>query len=306
MSKKFVNVIFALLLMLFGLNFATASAQDKPKVTVTTSFLADMVREIAGDAVNLEMIMPAGSDPHLYQPKAQDVQKITDADLVLYHGLHFEGKMIDVLEQSGVAVTKDFPKDAIGEMEEDGVMEVDPHFWFDIDLYKQAVETASTVLQEKFPNLKDQFANNTADYLIKLDELKTWVADQLSALPEDKRFLVTPHDAFNYFARANKFTVYAPQGVSTDSEVSNQKIGETVDFIIENQIPAIFVESTTNPERMQKLQEAVKAKGGSVEVVMGEDEALLSDSLAPAGENGDTYLSMYQHNINLIVKYLTK
>ncbi|MFK8242629.1 MULTISPECIES: zinc ABC transporter substrate-binding protein [unclassified Facklamia] len=306
MFKKSFKIIATLLCALSIIPFATGFATEKPTVTVTTTFLADMVHELAGDAVNIETLMPAGSDPHLYQPKAQDVQKISKADLVLYHGLHFEGKMVEILEKYGQAVTKDFDKDSINQMEEDNTSVVDPHFWFDVNLYKQATQTASDVLQEKYPDLKDQIAKNTTAYLAKLDELDEWIKKELGTLSEDQHYLVTPHDAFNYFARSYSFTVYAPQGVSTNSEVSNQQIGETVDFIIEHKIPAIFVESTTNPERMKKLQEAVKAKGGNVAVVNGEDEALFSDSLAPAGQNGDTYISMYQHNINVIVKYLSQ
>lgn len=302
------RIIFSILSFVIGLGLwsPVVSANEKPKVTVTTSFLADMVQNIAGDEVELELLIPAGSDPHLYQPKAQDLNKISTADIVLYHGLHFEGKMVDVLEQYGVAVTKDFKENQIGEMEEDGQKEVDPHFWFDIDLYKQATITASNALQEKFPELKETFERNTEQYLNELDQLKSWVATELEKLPVEQRNLVTPHDAFNYFAKSNDFVVYAPQGVSTDSEVSNQQISETVDFIIDNKVPAIFVESTTNPDRMKKLQEAVKAKGGSVEVVMNEDEALFSDSLAPAGQPGDNYIAMYQHNIKVIIQHLAK
>lgn len=303
--KKFIISLLSFILGMV-LFIPAISANEKPKVTVTTSFLADMVHEIGGNELEIELLIPAGSDPHLYQPKAQDLEKISTADIVLYHGLHFEGKMVDVLEEYGVAVTKDFKANQIGEMEENGQKQIDPHFWFDIDLYKQATLTASKALQEQFPELKDTFTNNTEQYLNELDTLKSWVATELEKLPIEQRNLVTPHDAFNYFAKSNDFVVYAPQGVSTDSEVSNQQIAETVDFIIQNKVPAIFVESTTNPDRMKKLQEAVKAKGGSVEVVMSEDEALFSDSLAPAGEHGDSYVEMYQHNINVIIQHLTE
>ena len=175
------RIIFSILSFVIGLGLwiPVVSANEKPKVTVTTSFLADMVQNIAGDEVELELLIPAGSDPHLYQPKAQDLNKISTADIVLYHGLHFEGKMVDVLEQYGVAVTKDFKENQIGEMEKDGQKEVDPHFWFDIDLYKHATITASNALQEKFPELKETIERNTEQYLNELDQLKSWVATEL-------------------------------------------------------------------------------------------------------------------------------
>ncbi|MGT2828413.1 metal ABC transporter solute-binding protein, Zn/Mn family [Streptococcus hillyeri] len=282
----------------------TKTAKEKPVVTVTTSFLDDMVNELAGDLVERQLIIPAGEDPHLYTAKSSDLKKLQEADLVLYHGLHFEGKMIEALEEKGSAVTRNFTKGEIGTMEEDGEDVVDPHFWFDVDLYQKAVEAASDDLQELLPNKKEVIEKNEKAYLTELDELDKWNKEQLSLVPEKSRYLVTPHDAFNYFANRYGFTLYAPQGVSTESEVANSDMIKTVDLIIDHNIKAIFTESTTNPERMKKLQEAVKAKGGSVEVVTGEHKELFSDSLAPAGEKGDTYVDMYKHNIKLIVDYL--
>ena len=111
------------------------AADTKKTVTVTTSFLQDMTKQLAGDYVNIELIIPAGEDPHLYVAQPADLEKIKKADLLLYHGLHFEGKMAEVLEKKGVAVTKNFADANINYMEEDGKKIVDPHFWFDVALY---------------------------------------------------------------------------------------------------------------------------------------------------------------------------
>lgn len=309
MFKKFLAG-FALLASCFAL-FACQSKSggekktaDKPSVTVTTSFLYDMVYQLAGDSVKRELIIPAGEDPHLYVAKSSDLKKLQKADLVLYHGLHFEGKMVEALEKTGVAVAKNFPKDKIGTMDEDGEKVVDPHFWFDISLYQSAVEVASEELQKVVPDKADDIKAKTKKYLAELDDLDAWVKESLKDIPKESRYLVTPHDAFNYFARRYDFTLYAPQGVSTDSEVANSDMIDTVNLIIKHKVKAIFTESTTNPERMKKLQEAVAAKGGKVEVVTGEGKELFSDSLAPEGEDGDTYIDMYKHNVNLMMKYL--
>lgn len=275
-----------------------------PVVTVTTSFLNDMVKQLAGDYVNRDLIIPAGEDPHLYVAKSSDLKKLQEADLVLYHGLHFEGKMVDALEAKGTAVTKGFSKKDVGTMDEDGEKVVDPHFWFDIDLYKKAVKEASKELKDLVPEHRSDIAKNTKEYLAELDDLDQWNKKSLSVIPKESRYLVTPHDAFNYFARRYDFTLYAPQGVSTDSEVANSDMMETVNLIKEHKIKAIFTESTTNPERMKKLQEAVAAKGGNVAVVTGEGKELFSDSLAPEGQDGDSYIDMYKHNTNLIVESL--
>ncbi|BBA93529.1 MULTISPECIES: metal ABC transporter solute-binding protein, Zn/Mn family [Streptococcus] len=306
MKKIFLS--FALLLSLIGLGACRSSqtqeGSSKPRVAVTTSFLNDMVHQLAGDEVERDLLIPAGEDPHLYVAKSSDLSKLQKANLVLYHGLHFEGKMVEALEKSGVAVSKNFDKKDLNTMDEDGEKIVDPHFWFSIPLYKSAVAVASEELQKLVPKKADLIKKNTEKYLAQLDDLHKWIEKELSVIPADRRYLVTPHDAFNYFASSYGFTLFAPQGVSTDSEVANSDMIETVNLIIKHKIKAIFTESTTNPERMKKLQEAVKAKGGQVEVVSGEGKELFSDSLAPEGEAGDTFIDMYKHNIKLIVEHL--
>lgn len=274
------------------------------KVTVTTSFLEDMVHVLAPEAA-VTLIIPAGEDPHTYEAKPEDTGKLDNADLVLYHGLHFEGKMIDLLEaMNGKAVSAGFSDSDIGVMEEDGETILDPHFWFDIDLYKRAVQNAAGYLKEAMPDSASDIDMNCAAYLASLDELDEYNRNRLAEIPNGSRILVTPHDAFNYFSRRYGMEVKAPQGVSTDAELSNQEMAETADYIVANKIKAIFAESTTDPARMEKLKESCAEKGFEVEVVSGEGKELFSDSLAPKGQAGDTYLDMYKHNIDLIVDHL--
>ena len=283
---------------------AKKQGDEKKIVTVTTSFLYDMVDNLVGDKVDRELIIPAGEDPHLYTAKPQDLEKIKKADLLLYHGLHFEGKMVDVLEKKGSAVSRTFKKEDIGEMEEGEKVVVDPHFWFNINLYKEATRNAAEDLEKLLPEEKENIEKNLKDYLAKLDDLDKENKEKINSIPESSRFLITPHDAFNYFSRAYNIPVKAPQGVSTDSEVANKDIEDTVNFIVKNKIKAIFAESTTDPMRMEKLKEAVNAKGFDVEVVSGQGKELFSDSLAPEGQAGDSYIDMYKHNVDLIVENL--
>lgn len=279
-------------------------SKEKKVVTVTTSFLYDMVYNLVGDKVDRELIIPAGEDPHLYTAKPQDLEKIKKADLLLYHGLHFEGKMVDVLEKRGSAVARSFKKEDVGEMEQDGEVVVDPHFWFNINLYKEATRNAAEDLEKLLPDEKENIEKNLKDYLAKLDDLDKENKEKINSIPESSRYLITPHDAFNYFSRAYNIPVKAPQGVSTDSEVANKDIEDTVNFIVKNKIKAIFAESTTDPMRMEKLKEVVNAKGFDVEVVSGQGKELFSDSLAPEGQAGDSYIDMYKHNVDLIVENL--
>ncbi|MGX7144940.1 metal ABC transporter solute-binding protein, Zn/Mn family [Facklamia languida] len=300
--KKFV--VFVVALGLFGGSNWVHAAEAKPKVTVTTTFLQDMVKVLAGDLVEVDLIIPAGEDPHRYTTKPKDLEKLTQADLVLYHGLHFEGRMIDLLEPIGHAVSQSFTDQEIGQMDEDGESVVDPHFWFDIPLYKKACEEASQALKEVLPDSADTIDANLQAYLKELDQLDQEVKEKIQAIPEEGRYLITPHDAFNYFSRRYDIPVKAPQGVSTDSEVSNKDIQDTVQFIVDHKIKAIFAESTTDPERMAKLQEACKTQGFDVQVVSGEDQELFSDSLASPGKKGDTFLEMFRHNADLIYDHL--
>ncbi|WP_394268339.1 metal ABC transporter solute-binding protein, Zn/Mn family [Anaerococcus nagyae] len=285
----------------------TKEVTDKKAITVTTTFIADMVNELIGDKADIELIIPAGEDPHLYVAKPEDLKKLKEADLVLYHGLHFEGKMVDALEAVGYPITETFDKKDIGQMDEDGETIVDPHFWFDIDLYKEAFTNTANKLKELYKNdekMQDLIDTNCKKYLAKLDDLNTYVVDRLNELPEDKRYLITPHDAFNYFSRKYDISVMAPQGVSTDSELSNKDLEDTASFIADKKIKAIFAESTTNPERMQKLADIVKSKGFETKVVGGEGQELYSDSLSAKSGEADTYIKMYKHNIDLMVDNL--
>ena len=134
---------------------------DKLNVVVTTSFLEDMVNVLVGDKVDTQLIIPAGEDPHTYEAKPEDNTKLQNADLVLYHGLHFEGKMVELLESIGaVSVSQNFDESKVGRMEENGETIIDPHFWFDIDLYKQATQDAAKALEDKLPDLKDDIEEN--------------------------------------------------------------------------------------------------------------------------------------------------
>ena len=278
---------------------------DKLNVVVTTSFLEDMVNVLVGDKVDTQLIIPAGEDPHTYEAKPEDNTKLQNADLVLYHGLHFEGKMVELLESIGaVSVSQNFDESKVGRMEENGETIIDPHFWFDIDLYKQATQEAAKALEDKLPDLKDEIEENLQAYLKKLDELDAYNREQLNQIPADHRILITPNDAFNNFSRRYDITVKAPQGVSTDAELSNSDMAETAAYIVEHQVKAIFAETTTDPARMEKLKESCKAKGFDVTVVGGEGKELFSDSLAPKGQPGDTYIDMYRFNVDLIVSNL--
>ncbi len=304
MKRIILLITIAVLLASCG-NANESAADGRPQIAVTTTFLYDIVSVLEADVdhFNVSLIIPAGEDPHVYQPKASDLIKINESDFIMYQGLNFEGRMIDLLE-TGIPVADDLDTSSLETMEDAGDIEVDPHFWFNIGLYKEAVTNVLNVLIEKHPEGEAQYRENMDAYFAELDTLDGYIEERIGEIPEASRIVITPHDAFGYLAASYDIEVHAPQGFSTDSEVSNNQIQATANLIVENDINAIFLESTTNPDRMTRLQEIVRSAGGDVEVVSGDGEALLSDSLAPAGETGDTYIDMYKHNIDTIVDNL--
>ncbi|RPF54799.1 metal ABC transporter solute-binding protein, Zn/Mn family [Abyssicoccus albus] len=308
MKKKiYLSIGVALMALIFAAcssNTEAGKDKNKPELVVTTTFLNDMVAvlEEGVEAFNTELIIPAGEDPHVYEPKASDLRALNEADVILYHGLNFEGRMTDVLNE-GVSVTENFDTGTLEEMGYEEEIVVDPHFWFNLDLYKQAFERVKDTLIENNPEGEEQYEKNYEAYIAELNELDQYIENRIQEIPAESRILVTPHDAFGYLSTAYDMEVHAPQGISTDSEVSNNQIQKTADIIVDNNVKAIFVETTTNPDRMRRIQEVVASQGGEVELV-GEGNELLSDSLAKEGENGDTFLSMYRHNIDIIVEHL--
>lgn len=301
---KLIKVLTLLILSLIISPYSIAYGQEKPNVTVTTSFIYDIVKKITADTVSIELIIPAGSDPHLYTPLAGDLDKILNADIILYHGFHFEAQMAEVLTDYGYAATENFDSEAL--IYVDGGQDVDPHYWFNLDLYKQSVEEITRVLTEEIPENQELYHNNAQRYLDELDELNQWAEERVGELALENRILVTPHDAFTYFAEAFDFQVYAPQGISTQSEVSNDQIIQTVNFVVENEVPALFMDTTSNPQTLNKLKEGIAEKRFEVVIVAGQGSELYSDSLAPIGQENDNFIEMFQHNMNLIIDNLTK
>jgi hypothetical protein len=184
--------------------------------------VADLVRNVGGERVNVESLMGPGVDPHLYKASAGDVRRLEGADVIFYNGLHLEAGMAVVLERMGeqrntVAVTRYRSSQLMAPPEFAG--NYDPHVWFDVSMWMQAVETVRDVLIEIDPQGADIYQQNTENYLAELEALHGYIQEQAGRIPEEMRVLITAHDAFNYFGRAYGFEVRGLQGISTASEV---------------------------------------------------------------------------------------
>ncbi len=274
------------------------------KVVCTIGMITDAVRIIGGDHVDVTAMMGPGVDPHLYKPTMNDVKAIRASQVVFYGGLHLEAKMGDLLEDMSSrkvtkAVTDTIPKDRLTSPPEFDNQH-DPHVWFDVTLWIYAVEVIRDTLSKEDPEHAKIYQANAADYLNKLADLHTYVATQAKRIPKNKRVLVTAHDAFGYFGRQYDFEVKGLQGISTVAEAGIKDVQEIVNFIVENKIPAVFIESSVPKRNIEAVQKAAEDKGWNLKIG-GE---LFSDAMGDWDTDEGTYIGMVRHNIDTIVNAL--
>jgi manganese/zinc/iron transport system substrate-binding protein len=302
------SILLGLALFAIGCTQIDTKGEVQPgvrmKVVTTTSILKDAVQNIIGDAADVESIMGSGVDPHLYKATQGDLQKLTDADMIIYNGLHLEGKMGEVMEKLArqktvVAGTAGIPNDQLRRSPQFRDSQ-DPHVWFDVQLWQQVVKHLSQELQKKDPTNASAYQQNTEAYLKQLDELHQWVSAQIASIPETQRILITAHDAFGYFGDAYNIQVRGLQGISTVSEFGLQDVSALVNFIVQNKIKAVFVESSVSPKSIEAVVIGSEQKGHRV-LVGG---TLYSDALGEEGTAEGTYIGMVRHNVKSIVSSL--
>ena len=277
----------------------------KLNIVTTTTMITDLVKNIGGDHINLQGLMGSGVDPHLYKASEGDVTKLVNADIIFYNGLHLEGKLVEVFEKmesqtkTPIALAEEIDKSTlIGS--DYFASNYDPHVWFNIAYFKQFAKKVTQVLSEKDPKNAENYSENEKQYLIKLDALQENIKATIETLPQEKRILVTAHDAFNYFGKNYAFEVVGLQGLSTATEAGVQDVQKLAAFIIDKKVKAIFVESSVPKRTIEALQAAVKSKGH--EVIIG--GTLFSDALGNDGTIEGTYIGMFEYNVNTIVNAL--
>ncbi|BDP40069.1 manganese transporter [Deinococcus aetherius] len=284
---------------------ATPGDGDVPggrvRVVTTVNMITDLAAQLGGDRVRVTGLMGPGVDPHLYKASAGDVRRLANADLVLYGGLHLEGKMVDILAAlnarvPSVAVSEAIPEDRLLTL--DGAH--DPHVWFDPTLWAYAARATGEALTRVDPAGRSVYEANLKDYLAELQELDAWTAALFRSVPERQRVLVTAHDAFGYLSRRYGVEVRGLQGISTVAEAGGQSVRSLAAFLAERNVRAVFVESTVSPRAVQAVREAARARGHEVEVG-GE---LYADAAGERGTPEGTYLGMVRHNIGTIVEAL--
>jgi manganese/zinc/iron transport system substrate-binding protein len=299
---------YALLILLFGLAGCQDTDQQdnsrRKKVVTTTGMIADAVLNIAGDSLDVEALMGPGVDPHLYKATQGDLKKLSQADLVFYNGLLLEGKMGEVLEK----LARIKPVVALGSSIDTSLLlasplykdAFDPHIWFDVSLWKQAVQKVSHSLQEFDPSNAEYYQRNTIRYLGQLDSLHRQVQQQIALIPQEQRVLITAHDAFEYFGRAYNIEVRGLQGISTVSEFGLKDITDLVQFIIDRKIKAVFVETSISERSINAVVEGCRQKGHEIQI----GGSLYSDAMGASGTPEGTYIGMVNANIVTITMAL--
>ena len=275
------------------------------KVTTTTNFITDTVRQIGGNRVEVTGLMGPGVDPHLYKASAGDVGSLRDADVIFYGGLQLEGKMADLLDkleetQTTVAVTEDLPRENLLEPPQGVAEQYDPHVWFDVANWKIVSRTIAEALKEKDPEHAAHYDANLERFLAELEETDGYVRDRMAEIPRERRLLVTSHDAFEYFGRAYDVDVAAIQGISTAAEATTADVNRVAELLVEREVKAVFVESSVPRQTIEAVLAAADERGQRARVG-GE---LYTDAAGDEGTREGTYVGMVRANADKIAEAL--
>ncbi len=293
-----------------GCGKTPVAAKPGGRITIvaTTGMVADLARVVGGDRVLVTALMGEGVDPHLYRPTPGDLRMLEQADLILYNGLLLEGRMADVFERMGtrkptVAVTAKIDRARV-HAKEGATDHDDPHVWFDVAMWSQAVEAVREALVKADARGGEkaaaEYAERAERYRKELLDLDAWCRAELGTIPAERRVLITAHDAFGYFGKAYGVEVRGIQGVSTDSEASMPAISGLVELIVSRKVSAVFVESSVPRKTVEALVEGAKSRGHTVRIG-GE---LFSDAMGADGTPEGTYVGMVRHNVRTIVEAL--
>lgn len=290
----------ALAVALLVASLVPAAAQQPLKVVATFSILGDFVKNVGGDKVAVSTLVGPNGDAHVYAPSPADAKTLADAKLVFVNGLGFEGwmarltraaasKATQVVATRGIATRKSADDHGHGH-------DADPHAWQSVANARIYVSNIRDALVAADPANADAYKANATAYLAKLDALDREVREAVAKLPPERRKVISTHDAFGYFAAAYGVAFIAPQGVSTESEVSAKDLGAIIRQIRAQKIPAVFFENVSDPRLMQRIAAETGARAGGT---------LYSDALTDEKGPAPTYIDMVRHNIRTLTQALT-
>ena len=274
---------------------------ERIRVVCTTTIIADLARQIAGDAAEVHSIMKPGEDPHVYDVRPRDVQLIAQADLLLINGLHLEATLLHVIDNNtgDTPVAKLAEAPGITPLRSDRYRGApDPHCWFNVHYFRIYAEGVRDALVAADPKNAEIYHARATAYIEKLDDLHAWVGAQLQEIPRERRVMVTSHDAFQYLGQAYDVDVYAVIGISTEQQPRPGDIERLESLVRDRGVRALFIETSVS----QTLNTIVKKIAQSTGAAIG--GTLYSDSLGPPESPAGTYLGMVRHNVDAIVEAL--
>ena len=317
----FIKIICAFCILTFTLISSSCGSkesdvlnEEKSTIVVTTTQLKDLVSKITKSRVNIVSRMKPGIDPHTYKPTSRDILALTKADLVIYHGMMLEGRLSELLEkaeQQGIQTynaTSSLKSARIifhGDIKKNP--QPDPHVWFDPEIWTTVAENFTKMICLFDPKGKSGYINNLLSFTREIEEVQKWTIKKISTIPTGKRTLVTSHDAYSYFGRSFGLEVVALQGISTLLESGLGDRAKVVDLIKEQNIPAVFIESSVNPKALNEIAKecGVSVGGELFSDALGTEATL---SVGPEGNSysANTWTGMMVHNVNTIVNSLGK
>lgn len=287
----------------------------KLKVLSTIAMIDDLVDQIGGPYVDGITLIKGDLDPHSYQLVKGDDEKLAFADLIFYNGLGLEHgpSLQNFLHSSSKATALG---DKLRESDPQAIIlykgQVDPHIWMDIGMWMKIVPYIVEALSQKDPNHVEEYRKNGEALLSKMSQVNEEVKNELQSIPSEKRYLVTTHDAFNYFTRAylseegetdkqwqERFA--APEGLAPESQISSSDIQEILDHLTKYHIHVIFPESNVNRDSIRKIVQAGKEKGLELKIA---EVSLYADAMGKPHSDGDGYLKMIRHNATSIAQLL--
>lgn len=284
-------------------SMSTSSAQsheghsDKPLVLTTFTVLADMAQNVAGEHLRVESITKTGAEIHGYEPTPQDVAKAENADLILDNGLNLElwfQQFVENLNVPHAVVSEGVEPIDIAEDAYAG--KPNPHAWMSPLNAQIYVDNMVKAFSKLAPEHAADFEANATRYKAELQEIQDMLERELDKLPDNQRALVTCEGAFSYIARDAKLTERYIWAVNAESQATPQQIAQTIEFVRQNNVPAVFCESTVSDKAMQQVVDATDAKFGGI---------LYVDSLSEAEGDVPTYLDLIRYDANLIVEMLS-
>lgn len=298
--RAFVAAIL-IALVADGSGIATAQDRGKLRVVCTTTMIADLAGQIAGDAAAVTGIMRVGEDPHVYEVRPRDMQTIAGADLVLVNGLHLESTLGQVIEHNAAPekVVRLAESPRIVPLESEAFRGApDPHCWFNVGYFKVYAERTRDALIQADGKSAETYRRRADRYLRELTELDEWVKVQIATIPRERRAMVTSHDAFQYFGQAYAIDVYAVIGISTEQQPRPRDIARLESIVRERGVRALFIETSVSQTLNNMVRKIARATGARI------GGTLYSDSLGSPDGPAATYIDMVRHNVRTVVEAL--